>query len=176
MPRPLIAIIIFALALSAGIFFVWPKYQSLTALRAEVEQKRIELNSKNDYYSKIKDTSAELEKYQAQLAKISSALPDIASLPSLFNFLQKSSADAGLLLEDIGLGSTQLSGAKDGEGGIREININLELSGSYPALKSFLSAIEKSARLFAVKNISFDSPEDPGDPFFFKISVAVNSY
>lgn len=176
MPRPLIAIIIFALALLAGIFFVWPKYQSLTALRAEVEQKRIELNSKNDYYSKIKDTSAELEKYQAQLAKISSALPDTASLPPLFDFLQKTSSDTGLVLEDISLGDTQLLGEKDGSSNVREININLELSGSYNALKSFLSSVEKSARFLSVKVIDLQPSKDAKSGLLFRLSIAANSY
>ena len=176
MSKPLITVIIFAVAVSFGVFLAWPKYQDLNGLRAEIKQKEAELKSKSDYYARIKSISVELAGYQDQLAKISTALPEVPSLPPVFNYLQEASADAGLLLEDITLGAVQLSEDEDGSGRIREININLQLSGSYQALRSFISNIEKSARLFAVKSINFESPKDPEDPLSFKVNIAANSY
>ena len=169
MSKPLITVIIFAVAVSFGVFLAWPKYQDLNNLRAEIGQKEAELKLRSDYYAKIKNISTELENHQDQLAKISSALPEVPSLPPIFSYLQEATADAGLLLEDIALGVVQLDR-------VREINISLQLSGSYPAIKSFISNIEKSARFFAVKSLSFESPEDLEDPFSFKLGIATNSY
>ena len=153
------------LALVSGFFLTWPKYQALQVLQTNIEAKEAELQSKESYFSQIKEISEDLEGYAESLAKISSALPETPALPSLFNFLQITASQTGLVLEEIILGSV-------GQG---EIHVTCRLAGSYPSLKSFLLALESSARLIEVESISFSSPEE-GKPFTFNLKIKVFSY
>lgn len=181
MSRLTIIIIIFLIAsLFLGVIFVWPEHKTLQVIRLDIEQRQSELSSKSEYYSQIKSIFAELDAYQAQLSKISSAIPEELSLPGLFNYLQQTSTQTGLVLEDItfftGGKTLEEPEKKEGLRMIKKINIGLELSGSYSSLKEFLSAIEKSARLFEVKMINFSSPKELEEPFSFKLEITTNSY
>lgn len=168
-PRSIIIVIILVITLLLGVGLVWPKFQSQQVLQKELLHKEAELDSKTAYYSQIRETAAELEKYSEELAKISSALPDKPSLPVLFHFLQQTSAQTGLILKKASLaGSTG--------GSLQEINVELELSGNYPALKDFLLALEQTARLIVVKTMHFAFPVEDDKPFEFKVGVTAHSY
>jgi Tfp pilus assembly protein PilO len=176
MKKTFIITISLALAILFGLGLVWPKYQAFSNLQAEIEARNKELESKRDYFSQVEKISQDLKIYEAQLAKISSALPPDPSLPALFNFLQKSASQSGLILEKISLGGIVAQKKDEKPGVIKEIMVNMELSGSYESFKNFLSAMEKSARLIEVESISFSSPEEPGDPFSFELSIKTQSY
>lgn len=154
------------LVLILGLFLTWPKYQTLQVLRTNIEAKETELQSKEEYFSQVKEVSEELEKYTESLAKISSALPETPALPSLFNFLQLTASQTGLVLEEITLG-----GMAKGE-----IQVTCQLSGQYSALKSFLKAVESSARMIEVEGISFESPEKAKELFEFTVQIKTHSY
>ena len=154
------------LALVLGFTLTWPKYQAWQALRLNIEAKTTELHSQEEYFSQIKEISEELAKYTESLNKISSALPENTSLPSLFNFLQLTASQTGLVLEEITLG-----GVAEGE-----IRIACQLTGSYSAFKNFLLALENSARMIEVEEISFASPEKAGESFEFSVQIKTHSY
>ena len=58
---------------------------------------------------------------------------------------------------------------------LKETQIKLQLVGSYPSLKSFLSDLEKSSRIIEVDSLSFATPEEIG-PFTFDLVIKVYSY
>jgi Tfp pilus assembly protein PilO len=169
MPRSIAILIIFAVSLLVGIFLLRPQYQSFNKFLEEAQSKRAELATKTEYYAQINDINVELEPYQDQLAKISSALPREQSLPSLLNYLGESASQTGLVLGDFAAADNKASR-------IKKINISLELSGSYGSLKDFIKAIEKSARSFEITNVSISAPQKKGDSFLFKLDIAANSY
>ena len=154
------------LALVLGFTLTWPKYQSFQVLRSNVEVKKEELQSKEEYFSQIKEISGELEKYTEALAKIASALPETPDLPALFNFLQSSASQTGLILEKI-----RLTSLAEGE-----IRVSCELLGEYTAFKNFLLALEKSARMIEIEEITFESPEEFGEPFQFTVKIKTQFY
>lgn len=184
MNRPIIIIVILLIVLVLGIILIWPKYQSLDFLRTNIEEKEVELQYKEEYFSQLQDISEKLKDYEENFSKISNALPLDSSIPSLFNFLQKTSSGAGLILEDITLqGIIDNVAIKELENesevstkGIKEIRVNLSLSGSYSAFKDFLQVLESSARLIEVKNISFSSPLESREPFSFGVNIITHSY
>lgn len=174
MNKLLITAICLIAALGLGLGFSWPKYQDLKALEANIEEKDLELQSETDYFSQIKETSEKLKGYEDSLAKISSALPPDPSLPALFNFLQQASSQTGLVLEEISLGS--ISPFQGKQESIKKIYVNLQLAGSYPAFKDFLSTLERSTKLIEVESIFFSSPREPEEPFSFKVNIKTHSY
>lgn len=165
--RLIIITVIFTAVLVAGFVLVWPKYQDFQSVLSKLQQKEAELNSKTAYYSKIKEIWERLEKYEDVLAKIDSAFPNNYSIPVLFNYLQKTTGETGLVLENLTFEG--VTGDK-----VKEISIRLEVSGDYSSFKNFLSAIENSARFFKVKSISFSSSKE--GKFSFDLGIATYSY
>jgi len=181
----IVIIICFVGVLIFGGNLLLPKFQQYTELRKKVEEKRNEIKYSQEYFSKLTEVETELKKYEVELAKIDSALPNDSFLPSVFNYLQKTTAQSGLVLKDIGSFTVAPS---DKDPKIKEIILGLEVSGPYESFKNFLSTLEKSTRLIEVENISFagsekkptvegeKTSEKEGDVFNFSLSIKVHSY
>ena len=193
-PKNLIIFILLAILILGAIFIWLPKYQDFDVLRFKVKEREIELRHKKEYFSDLFQTSQKLKEYSAELAKIDSALPTEPSILDLLRFLEKESAQNGLILtdfnfgditpvkEDRPLGTPPLEApplgapplgfpplgeifprqveAQEERIQLQEVSIKCSLSGSYPGFKNFLSALQKSARLFEVESISFSSAQE----------------
>jgi Tfp pilus assembly protein PilO len=160
---------IFFLLMSALIlfFFVIPKKNSISVLNSELSQKKLEFQNSDKYFQEVIGTFEKLQKYQEEISKIDSALPEDPSLPSLFDFLQKLSSQSGLLLENVG------SGNFSEEGKLKKWTVALKLKGDYPLFKNFISTLEKSARLIKVEKVSLSSEKESSS---FDITISVYSY
>lgn len=156
-----------------GFFLVWPQYQNFRELTAEVRARKTELQYKEEYFSNLRKISEELKNYELEISKIDSALPSDPFLPSLFNFLTKTAAQNGLILKDIGKFSVTSSREKPE---IKEIYLEIIVTGSYPAFKNFLSALEKTARFVEVENIAFSFPKLEEEMFSFNLKIKAYSY
>lgn len=196
MPRLLIIGLSLILTLILGMILLWPKYQELKILTFQVQEKETELQYRQDYLSQLSQISSEFKNYQKELAIIDSALPPEPSLPSLFDHLLKQASSAGLILKKIKLGS--ISQAKTStvsldekmgqeiqtviEERYKEIEVDLELSGLYPAFKDFLLNLEKSARLIEIESFSYSSKKIEKEeltketPLLFEIRIITHSY
>lgn len=170
----IITIICFLSTITIGFFLLWPKFQALETTKVSIAPKRQELQEKEKFFLKIEEDRKKIEKHQAQLSKIASALPDDAeiSLSSLFRFLQVTSGQTGLILTEIS--SFAISPIEGKE--IKKTQVSFQVMGSYASLKSFLERLEKSARIIIVENISFSAPEEEGGLFTFNIGIKVYSY
>jgi len=160
---------IFFLIFSVLLFFLFisPKQTSLSTLNSELLQKRQEFETSDRYFQEILKTSERLKNYQEEISKVDSALPEDPSIPSLFNFLQKSSAQSGLLLEKIGSISVKE------EGKLKKWATTLQLKGDYSSFKNFISILEKSARLIKVEKIFLSSE---GETPTYNITISFFSY
>jgi Tfp pilus assembly protein PilO len=148
-------------------FFISPKREIVSQLNSEIKQKEIGLQNQDKYFQKVREVYEKLKNYQEEISKIDSALPKDPSIPSLFDFLQRTSSQSGLLLENLAL-----SGMKE-EGKIKKWTINLSLKGDYTSFKNFISTIEKSARLIKVEKILISSE---GELLSFSLAISVFSY
>jgi len=172
--KTLLIVIILFLVLSLGLLLFLPKYQTLKSSRSTIKDTQQEIKQYQDYFSKIEKTSEELKKYSDALSKIDFALPSDPSLIPVYYFLQKNSAQAGLAFKDIGVAKTS---AMEEKPAIQKHTFSASFSGSYFALKNFLSVLEKSARLFEVESISFSSPPQGKEgTFIFNLTISVHSY
>jgi len=148
-------------ALALAVLLVWPQYQKLQALNSDNENKKEDLQSRQTYFSQVKEVSTRLQEYPDALSKISNALPKDPSLASLANFLQTNSAQTGLILKKIVLGAP--AAPDENKGSLTETQIVIQVSGSYKAFKDFLLLIENSARLIEVQNISIEIPPEKSE-------------
>ena len=161
------------MALTLGLLLVWPKYQELQVLRADVKEKELVLESQQKYFAQIKEITIKLQEYAEPLAKISSALPKEPNLASLINFLQINASQTGLILKKIVLGGT----TEPKEEVLKETQVIIQVSGSYKSLKDMLAVIENSSRMIEVQNVSVEAPQkdQKGSPTF-TLDIKTYSY
>ena len=173
MNRSLIILFLLLFAIFGGVFFVVPKNKNLILLKEKIQQKIIELETKEEYFSSLYQLYQKTKDYQDSLFKVELAVPDDPELPALFDFFQKSVSQAGLVLNKIELisadfprQSKQVSIEEilviSSKTPVREIYLNLNVNGSYSAFKNFLSILERSARLIEIESINVVTWEDWG--------------
>jgi len=170
----------FLFFITIGITILWPKLQETGEIKENIRAKEAEIKTAEEYFSDLNKTKADLEKYEIELSKIDSALPNNPSVPTFFDFLQKVSSQSGLILERL---SSFVTAPSTNFPGFQETVFSFDVRGSYSSLKTFLSVLEKSARLIEVENIAFSSavkseiisPKEK-DLFTFSLRVRVYSY
>lgn len=131
---------------------------------------------------RLQEIEKEISKKQDLFTKLGSAIPSEPMIPSSIRFLQRLAAENGLSLTSIGNFSTISSSLKSH---INETQISFSMRGGYNNLKSFLRALENSAKIFEIENISIDSSftsdiesvEETGSSLFnFEIMLKTFSY
>lgn len=168
-------IFIFIFLLSAiilSVFFTFPKYQEVVDIKSQIEAKRTVLQYKEDRFLQLKNLEEKLEHYKEPLEKLDSVLPKDPDLPDLFNFLEKTALENGLVLGKISSFTVLSPKTKEQLG---QASVNFSLSGSYSSLKNFLDTLEKSARLITLESLSFSSPGE-GETFNFDLIIKVSFY
>jgi len=156
--RPIaIAIILFASIILVSILVV-PEYKTFKILRVELGEKRAEYKAEFDYYAAITKTYFDLKGRPDDIRKVDNALPQDPNLGQLIYFLQKKAGENGMIVKDLFLSksstSTTISGAS---GSAKDLIFSINLIGDYVSLQSFISALENSARIFEISNISFNT-------------------
>lgn len=185
--RPIVIATILFIILLLMFFLVVPEYNKFKGLQIELGEKKAEFNAKYEYFSEIARVFDELKNYEDVIKKVDDALPSSPSFGRLAYFFQKKSKENGLIIKDLFLAKYS---PDDPGSDVKEIVFSLNASGSYPALKNFISSLERSARLFEITSISFSSNssgflETPiikltqfqiQQVYSFKIEVSARSY
>jgi Tfp pilus assembly protein PilO len=171
--------------LAMGFFLIWPKYQKFEKLKTDLENKELELRYSQEHFEKNQKLLEDLEEYQDQISKIDLALPNDSSFAaiSLINFLGSTSYQNGLNLKNLKSFSivepkppAQAAGAPaQPPSKVKEILVDFEVSGSYPALKNFINALENSAKLIEVENLTLEIKEKEEMPTF-NLKIKTFSY
>ncbi|MBU3934440.1 type 4a pilus biogenesis protein PilO [Patescibacteria group bacterium] len=177
--KPIAIAVILFIILILGFYLALPKYQMFQELLVKLGEKEAEYKGKAAYFVEITKAYKELMQYQDSLKKIETALPEKLIMAPLINFIYQKGVENGLIIQRISiLKSTPLNmNAK-----IKETNISLSLFGSYEAFKTFLTSVEKSARLIEGENVSFTiTPPSLANPaiqetYPIRLDVKVYSY
>ncbi len=173
MPRTIIIItvLLFLASIAGGFFLWWPEYQEFMALRKELQRKEEALQEKIEYFKNLREISKKLEDYPEEMGKIESALPDPPLEPAFLRFVQVAASENGLVTDS--LGNVAVSRSQ----GVREITFSGSFSGSYSALKNFLSAVYQNARMINVESISFGGGGEEGKTIFdFEIGFKTHGF
>jgi len=156
--RPIaIALILFIIILLI-FFLVWPQYQNFKALQTSLGEKKAEFNAEYDYYEAITKTYLDLQSRQDDISKIDNALPQDQELGKLVYYLQETATQNGIMVKDLFLSKSAPASAQAGiSNSVKDIIFSLDILGDYPSLEKFMIALERSARIFEITNISFGS-------------------
>lgn len=155
-PKKLISTILFILTI-IGIFYLWiPKYEKIVILGQQIKEVEINIQNKENYFSKLADTDKDLEKYSLFINKVDTALPNNMLILDLLKFLETKSSQSGIILKDFRI--EKISSLKEPE--IHELSVNISLSGTYSAFKSFISELQYNERLIEITSLSLNNIEN----------------
>jgi Tfp pilus assembly protein PilO len=154
-------------------FLVWPEYMAFSDASKQLSQKILQLENQNKYIQSLKVADSQLKEKTELVEKINSALPNEVDIPSLLEFLQKASISSGVSLNKISWESVSFGGEKEK---IKKHYFGAEITGSYFALKNFLFAVETSARLINIEQLSFTTSSESNKPATIQIRASVSSY
>jgi len=172
--------IIIIVSATFAMLLTWPRYQELNDQNLKVAQKKIDLETRQEYFRNLEEVAAEFKNYGPSIIKIESALPDSPNVAALANYLEASAIKEGLILKKLEYAAgDQVNPTKaftpaqenqnQGQTEANQFSIDLILSGSYPAWKNFITDIEKTSRLVEIetaeiaKDNSQASPNLPND-------------
>jgi Tfp pilus assembly protein PilO len=165
--RTIIIVLIAFITIGLVFFLVLPEYREFKDLQKELTDKKAEYAKQYDYYNAIDNIFYDLQGQKSDLAKIDSALPKDSKLGEIINFLQRT-------IKDNNLTSRNLFFSKSSGKSVKSISFSIDLEGDYESLKEFMRALEESARIFEITNISFKSSAQP--PYKFNLQIKTYTY
>lgn len=169
MRRPFFIIIFLISIVGLILGLVWPAKKKLDQVLADISVKKLEIQSRQEYFRNLEKTSQRLADYSAQTGKISSALPSREEFPVLYDHLLKIISQSGLLVASFNPAFNQSEKKEE----IVSHRFDLSVSGSYSSFRNLISVLENSSRLFEIKSISFGQKEDSQT---FNLGIEVHSY
>ena len=110
-----------------------------------------------------------------QLERFNLSLPDNEEIPTLINQLQNISQASGLKIENISLQKMPFKSSADKnvlQKPLGTLRINLQMNGSYDAIKSFLEGIETNLRLMDAQSLKLSKSQKGG----FNYNISVDTY
>ncbi|HCC60060.1 MAG: hypothetical protein A2402_01355 [Candidatus Staskawiczbacteria bacterium RIFOXYC1_FULL_37_43] len=165
--RPITIAVCLFIVLLLIFFLVVPQYNVFKDLRVELGKKKAEYNAEYEYFSEIAKNYSQIQALEQDIEKIDDALPIGYNFGNLIYYFQNQALADGMIIKSMFLSKSSSAGAKktnysyESESGeskmpqMNEIGFSLNMTGSYSSLENFIVSLEKSARLFEVKNISF---------------------
>jgi Tfp pilus assembly protein PilO len=164
-----------AFTLAIALFFVWPavfgSWQDVSALRSALADRQALADQRTAILSQVNQQYAQ---YQALISGSSGkAFTELVPV-------KKDSAELVSAIQDIANSSgvqvtqIQVSQAKAKEGSqYQTLSMTINLSGSYPGLRAFLTNLEQYVRILNVGNIQISVDQTTGQ---FNYSIKADAY
>jgi len=167
--RLLISLIILIVAITLVFLAVSPLWSAVVRLKTEIVEKEKGIAKIEELLSKTEQLKKEYQETEEAAQKVLLSLPKEEDIPYLLVQFESLASTNGLLLSSVKFNpiveekKKSVSALQSDEkisGDFPKSLINMKLSGSYDAFKSFLSALENSVRIIDVQLIKFNAPGD----------------
>ena len=144
--------------LAAGYFLLVSPQQSnasdLTAQAAAVEQANV---AAQHQVEALKAEYQDLPALQSQVAAIRTRLPQTPEEPTLLRTISALAKSSGVTLTSIGVQTpTSVGSATAGGGQVKQLPLNLDITGSFANTRLFLNGVESMQRSMMVTAISIN--------------------
>lgn len=156
----------YALAAVAGLaivilFFVFvlkPKLSEITDVRDQIEVTQDEADSLRIRLAQLKQAQRDQPQTQARLSVFERLLPSTPDLPALIRQLQDAATASGMNLVSL---APSPPSSVTGATGVQTITVNIQVTGGFFRLETFLTRIEDLQRAVEVTSIAIASgPEE----------------
>lgn len=151
--------------------FAMPIWGRMSLLNDAVAERESILSSRTDILRRVDDLNKQYQTRSADVARISSVVPNVKSTAELVSTVEAITQQTGLQLIEITTGE---SGSQQEER--RVLFVELGLIGSYPSLTAFLDLAEKNLRLIDVFELSASQTSAPGAQVGLNFRVKANTY
>jgi Tfp pilus assembly protein PilO len=144
--------IVCVVVLIAGWFLlVSPVKSDISKTKAATEAQTSENSSEQLTLASMRSIAKNLPQEKAQLAALSSRVPDQVQLPALLRAIQSAATTTGITLTS--LSPTQPAALANAPG-ISAVGISLAVTGGYAELEQFDSSLESLKRTFVVSGFT----------------------
>lgn len=156
-----LTIIVFIIAaVLLGWQFFRPAFNEVTILRENLKTWQTKLSETQNLKEKFESLKIKYAGMSDEADRIFKAVPQKEDLPSLLVLLEDLSSGSGLLLDGIDFKAVKNDDKKTlAASGLKELTVEMSLTGSQEALRSFLKAVEGNLRLMDVSSINFGNQD-----------------
>ncbi len=164
-----------AFTLAIALFFFWPavygSWQETSAMRAALSERQQLLDARTDI---LTNAGEEYAKYQAAISgdtgrNFVQLVPVKKNTAELVSAIQDIAQNSGVQLAQV-----QISEAKGKDTDpYKTLSLSIEMTGSYPSLRSFLSDLELYVRILNVSSIQVSADQSSGQ---LRYSIKADSY
>jgi Tfp pilus assembly protein PilO len=149
-----------ALVLAGGFFFVAlkPRSADISEVRRKVTTRRQEAADLRVRLAQLNAAKGEAPASLAKLTELNLMLPPTPDLPVFIRQVQLAANAAGVDLLSIAPSPPALV---EGSGGLAIISVNLQVTGGYFRIESFLARLESLSRALEVQSVGLSASVDP---------------
>lgn len=164
--------VLFLICVVLGFFLVLPKWREFSDSQSLLTQANSEYNKLKEAESRLNNFLEEFEKLSEQAKVANSALPAAdKKVPALLSSIEQMAKSSGLSLHSIVVGDKP-DQIKILDNAIDTVDLEVSMSGSYPAFRNFLLLLETDLRIVDLQKVSFQV-ENPNN---IKFQIALRSY
>ncbi|HWA64555.1 MAG TPA: type 4a pilus biogenesis protein PilO [Candidatus Paceibacterota bacterium] len=131
--------------------FVMPSYDHISSAREAVAARDAELTQRTSLIDQINSWAQQYSQHSSDISRFSYIVPETKSSPELVSMLEAIVHQSGLTLNGIALGNID---PNNQAASYQTQGIDLTITGTYPAFRSFLSAIEQNIRIIDITSIN----------------------
>jgi Tfp pilus assembly protein PilO len=154
--------------------FVWPKYQDLRSVQAEVAEHRERIKAGEEVLESLRGTKQEIERRRENFQKIRVAVPEEVAVAGVYHEIQRMASSVGVKLNTIS--NTEDLVDKDASILVVQSVISLGLEGSYESAKNFVRQLKASARVLNIQDIVLESVSAEGEFGVLRITITIKAY
>lgn len=155
-----LTLLLLAAACVFAAYFAYRQYQHLSGSRALLNQAEAEKTKLEDAQKQINKFLEEYASLTGEQTQANAALPvGGANAATVLAQVDKLAQLSGLTLGSLSIRDKNVE-VKIAENGVDFQDIEMEVSGSYPAFSNFLLLVEANLRLIDVQNISARAEEE----------------
>ena len=147
---------------AAGIIFwvfAMPLYDGVAAARSALADRKTLLDGRAAIMVNVTKLTKEYSEHADEIQRFADVVPPQKSTAELISAIQALATQNGLQLTALALGSSQT----DTEALYQNQSLDIGLNGTYPAFKSFLTALEKNIRIIDLQSVDA-SPTGENSP------------
>jgi type IV pilus assembly protein PilO len=135
-----------------------PKFSQISKVREEIATEQQEKQTLEIKLRQLRQSQRNQVETQAQLAELNRALPSVPDLPALIRQLQAVASNSGMDLVSIAPSPpTEVTDST----GVQTVNVNVQVTGGFFRLESFMTRLEDLPRVVEVTSISVSPQTDP---------------
>src|SRR3989344_6321127 len=155
--------------------FILPGYEMQSYLQSSVEVRASALNLKSELIQKVANLNKEYQDKFNELKRLSLVVPHEKNIAAVLTFIEDISSQNGITLSDLTVSDgSNVNNIKF----FNTLSLNINFSGTYESLLSFLDQLERHIRLVDATSllVSIKEDESTESQIILSISLKANMY